>query len=165
MFVLDLKPSYLWPVTLRLAADGGDFEAFTFSVAFRRLEQGRIRELLQPEAVRREGFKGLLHDVHEVLLAGELPSEDLMRQLMEASTEAEPMTDEDACRELVMGWEGISDAKGNDVPFSEGALEKLLKISGAPGAIVKAWLESINPEAQDLGKRKPKTSGQPRVSG
>lgn len=129
MFVLDLKPSYLWPVTLKLAADGGDFEAFTFSVAFRRLEQGRIRELLQPE----EG--------------------------------AEPITDEDACRELVMGWEGISDAKGNDVPFSEAALEKLLKVSGAPGAIVKAWLESINPEAQDMGKRKPKTSGQPRVSG
>ena len=120
MFTLDLSPSYSWPVTLQLAADGGEFQEFTFDVQLKRLEQDRIREILQP-------------------------------------AEGKALTDEDACRELVMGWSGISDKKGADLPFSEAALAKLLKVHGAPGAIVKAWLDSINPEAKDTGKRRPRT--------
>jgi hypothetical protein len=42
------------------------------------------------------------------------------------------------------GWSGIKDDKGADVPFSQDALEKLLKIHPAPAAISKAWIESIS---------------------
>jgi hypothetical protein len=107
-FVLSQSPAYKWPVEIKIAADGGVHEKFTFDAEFKRLPSERVKEVLYP---------------------GE---------------DAKSPTDEDFCREIVLGWSGIKDDKGADVPFSQDALEKLLKIHPAPAAISKAWIESIS---------------------
>lgn len=45
-------------------------------------------------------------------------------------------------RELVVGWSGIVDDAGKEVPFSTGALEQLLDVPSVAGQIVKAFYES-----------------------
>mgnify|MGYP003407902525 CR=1 FL=1 len=51
-------------------------------------------------------------------------------------------TDRDTCKELITGWNGI-DQGGDSLPFSQGALDRLLDIAGAPQAIILAWAESL----------------------
>jgi hypothetical protein len=45
-------------------------------------------------------------------------------------------------REILIGWTGILDDGGKDVPFSEKALEQLLEVPTVAGQIVKAFYES-----------------------
>lgn len=52
--------------------------------------------------------------------------------------------DEDLCNEVVVGWGGVQDAKGADVPFSERAKKELLALPLVAAAIVTAWLDSLN---------------------
>lgn len=51
-------------------------------------------------------------------------------------------SDEAICREVVVGWSGVTD-DGEEVPFSVSALGQLLEINGASGAIVLAFLDSV----------------------
>ena len=46
-------------------------------------------------------------------------------------------------RELLIGWTGITDDAGKDVPFSESALDQLLEIPAIAGQIIKAWFSSM----------------------
>ena len=46
MFALGSDKDFEWPVTLRVAADGGKFTEFTFSLKFKRLTQTRIKALM-----------------------------------------------------------------------------------------------------------------------
>lgn len=59
------------------------------------------------------------------------------------------ITDNDLVIELVVGWAGISDSKGDDLPFSQAALGELLNVPLVASAIAAAWLESLA-----KGKRK-----------
>lgn len=52
-------------------------------------------------------------------------------------------TDSDFAREVVFGWKGVRDEAGNEIPFSESALESLLEIPSIPGTIVVAYLQSV----------------------
>ena len=107
-FVLSQSPSYKWPVEIKIAADGGVYEKFTFDAEFKRLPSERVKEVLNPK------------------------------------DSASSLSDEDFCREVVLGWSGIKDDKGAEVPFSQDALEKLLKIHPAPATIATAWISSIS---------------------
>ncbi len=62
---------------------------------------------------------------------------------------ADQVNDVDIAREVLIGWAGITDAQGDDVPFSEGMRDRLLDVTGVASAIVRAWMESITG-----GKRK-----------
>lgn len=57
--------------------------------------------------------------------------------------EREGMTDLVFCREVVVGWSGISD-DGEDVPFSAAALEQVLQVPGAAGAMVQAFYAAVS---------------------
>jgi len=46
VFVLNLSHSYLWPVKVKLPADGGRLEESDFDVEFKRIPQSRVLELL-----------------------------------------------------------------------------------------------------------------------
>ena len=118
-FVLEQKESYLWPVTVRIAQDGGRFRIFTFDVEFRRVSQAR-REELGRQLLRQKGR----------IEAGDMESEILTpRQIAD---------------ELVMGWSGILDREeGESVPFSEATKAQLLNIGDVADAILAAWNESI----------------------
>lgn len=54
----------------------------------------------------------------------------------------EGMNDLQFCREVVVGWSGITD-DGEQVPFSAGALEQVLQVPGAASAMVRAFYEAV----------------------
>lgn len=52
--------------------------------------------------------------------------------------------DDSFCREVVVGWQGIVDEAGQQVPFSEMALAQLLDVPMVAKKIVTAYLESVS---------------------
>lgn len=112
-FVLKQTASYTWPVPLLIPVDGGRREKHSFDAEFKRLPQSRIDEIIK---LARAIDSGKSDD-----------SEDLT---------AVP-------REVLIGWSGITDDNGKDVPFSESALNQLLEIPTVAGQIVQAWFESM----------------------
>ena len=71
-----------------------------------------------------------------------------IREIWDAIQTGE-IDDDGLCAEVLVGWTGIKDADGSDVPFSETAKANLLKMPLVSGAIVSAWLDSLA-----KGKRK-----------
>ena len=69
-------------------------------------------------------------------------SQDRIRQVWDL-IQAGDIDDDTLCREMVVGWSGIQDAKGGDVPYSDKALNDLLLIPLVSAAIVSSWLESL----------------------
>lgn len=59
------------------------------------------------------------------------------------------LTDKKLVREIVVGWKGVVNNDGKEVPFTASTLEVALENSGVASAIVNAWFES-----QADGKRK-----------
>lgn len=114
-FVLKQSPTYKWPVTLVIPADGGRREKHTFDGEFRRIPQARINE------IRRIGRLQELGRID--------PGEEIH--------------DQDGAREILAGWSGVIDDEGNEIPFSEAALSQLLEIPTVAGQIIRAWGESI----------------------
>lgn len=55
----------------------------------------------------------------------------------------EGMTDLVFCRELVVGWKGIT-SDGEEVPFSADALEQVLQVPGAAAAMVQAFYVAVS---------------------
>lgn len=55
------------------------------------------------------------------------------------------LTDADMVRQVVKGWRGVSD-RGVDLPFSSGALDRLLQVPNAAAGIVTAFLDSVRGE-------------------
>lgn len=111
-FVLSQSESYTWPVVVEFPIDGGRFDKQTFDAQFKRLTQGRIRE------------------IWEQIQGGDL-------------------NDDDLCQEVLTGWNGIQDGKGEPVPYSEKAKADLLGVPLVASALVTAWLDSLS-----KGKRK-----------
>ena len=120
-FVLSKSATYTWPVRTSLATDGGKTTVETFDAEFKRLPQSRINELLQEIRAQERG-RG--------------DQDDLIQ-------------DTDVVKELLVGWAGVSDDAGKDVPFSVASLEQLIDIPTVASQIVKAWFESLKE-----GKRK-----------
>ena len=57
--------------------------------------------------------------------------------------EAGEVTDAELATEVLVGWSGITDDDGKDVPFSNGALERLLDVPMLATAIVTASFGSL----------------------
>jgi hypothetical protein len=57
--------------------------------------------------------------------------------------DAEKVIDADVAREVLMGWSGVTDEAGKEVPFSQKALEQLLDVPTLAGAVVIAYFNSI----------------------
>lgn len=45
--------------------------------------------------------------------------------------------------EILVGWKGVSDDKGDEFPFSEGNKAMMLEVPMLSASVVKAWLESL----------------------
>jgi hypothetical protein len=114
-FKLQQSPTYVWPVKIVLPIDGGKRETHTFDATFRRLPQSRINEIIK---LARLQERGRLDDDQE-------------------------LEDQDAAREIMVGWDGVQDDDGKAIPFSEGALTQLVEIPTVAGQIVKAWFGSL----------------------
>ena len=120
-FVLEHSDRYSWPVTVKVAQDGGRFRSFTFDVEFKRVSQERREELGRQLLVQ----KGR---IEAGLIEGEI------------------LTPRQIADELVVGWSGILDREGEGaepVPFSEATKAQLLNIGDVADAILAAWNASI----------------------
>lgn len=56
----------------------------------------------------------------------------------------EGTVDADFCIESLVGWKGVQDDDGSDLPFSDEAKAKLLNIPYARHAVVTAFFDSIS---------------------
>jgi hypothetical protein len=114
-FILKQTASYVWPITLVLPVDGGRREKHTFDGEFRRLPQTRINEIMR------------------------------LARLQERNEleQGEELLDQDAAKELLCGWSGVTDDDIKEIPFSEAALDQLLDIPTVAGQIVRIWGESL----------------------
>ena len=112
-FVLSKPTSYTWPVPISLAINGGKRHRETFDAEFRRLPQSRINEIVRQARAAERGRGDDEIEDHEV------------------------------ARELLVGWSGVTDDAGNDVPFSEAALNQLLEIPTVAAQIIGAWFDSL----------------------
>lgn len=52
-------------------------------------------------------------------------------------------SDEIVAKTLLIGWKGISDSDGSELPFSETNKQKVLEIASTSKAVVTAFLESM----------------------
>lgn len=120
-FVLAKSSTYKWPVRITLATDDGKRTVENFDVEFRRLPQSRINEIIR-QARAAERNRG---------------------------DDDEQIEDQDAAREIMAGWAGVTADDGTEIPYSEASLGQLLEIPTVAGQIVKAWFESLKE-----GKRK-----------
>lgn len=120
-FVLKQSATYTWPITLVLPVDGGRRDKHTFDGEFRRLPQTRINEIVKLAQLQE---RGKLADDEE-------------------------LRDQDAAKEILAGWSNVVDDKGEEVPYSEAALNQLLEIPTVAGQIVRTWFDSL-----EVAKRK-----------
>ncbi len=119
-FVLAKNPTYLWPLRITLATDGGKRTVENLELEFRRLPQSRIDEIVK-KAKAAERFRD---DEDEV-------------------------SDQEICRELVAGWDGVTDDNGDTIPFGDKRFNEFLEIQTVPGQVIRGWFESLKD-----GKRK-----------
>lgn len=117
-FVLNQSQSYSWPVSIQLPADGGKREKSSFDALFKRLPQSRINEIQQ-----------------------------LAQQRIKAAERGEELdngvTDQTIAAEILVGWAGILDADGDDVPYSEAVKAQLLDVPMMAGALIEAYFKSL----------------------
>lgn len=115
-FVLKQSATYSWPIPLELPADGGRKEKFSFDGEFRRLPQSRINEIIKVARAMEYG----------------------------RSLDDEELDDKTAAREILVGWTGVVDDDGKEIPFSDAALGQLLEIPTIGAQIVRAWFDSMD---------------------
>jgi hypothetical protein len=117
-FVLNQSQSYSWPVSINLPADGGKREKSSFDALFKRLPQSRINEIQQ-----------------------------LVQQRIKAAERGDELdngvTDQSIAAEILVGWAGILDADGDDVPYSEAVKAQLLDVPMMAGALIEAYFTSL----------------------
>lgn len=82
--------------------------------------------------VEKQTFDGIFKRVSQTRL-GEI----------QKSIEANEMRDIDLAREVLIGWKGVVDGNGEEVPFSESARDQLLDIPMVAAAVVIAFMQSI----------------------
>nr|BAR26504.1 unnamed protein product [uncultured Mediterranean phage uvMED] len=56
--------------------------------------------------------------------------------------EQEGLKNEDIVREIMVGWSGMQDKEGNELPFTSSNLNKLLNVFGLAAYIIKAFTEA-----------------------
>lgn len=68
--------------------------------------------------------------------------QDRIRQVWDQIQSSE-IDDEGLCKEILVGWSGITDDKSEEIPYSEKARDQLLLVPLVAAAIVGAWLDSL----------------------
>lgn len=117
-FVLKQSSSYVWPVTVKLPISGGKFEKQTFDAEFKRLPQARINKI-------------------QIEVQARIKSSE------RNETADDSISDQSIAEELLIGWSGVLDEDGDEVPFSESMKQQLLDIPTLASAIIVAYFDSL----------------------
>lgn len=64
-------------------------------------------------------------------------------QEMVRRIQAGELLDADVFRLVLIGWRGVVDEGGNELPFSEGAVAKMIEEHPVCPSVVRAWIESL----------------------
>lgn len=116
-FVLKQSDSYRWPVSFKLPIDGGKREKQSFEAEFKRLPQSRIMEI-QAQAQR-------------------------LIKAAEDGEQIEGISDLSVADEVLVGWSGIVDEDGEEVPFSKTNKAALLEVPMLAASLIQAYFESL----------------------
>jgi len=119
-FVLKQSSSYRWPVTIRMPADGGKREKQSFEAEFKRLPQSRIAEI-------------------------QVQAQKLVKAA-EAGEQLEGISDVSVADEVLVGWSGILDEDGDEVPYSQTNKAMLLEVPLMAASLVQAYFASLTDE-------------------
>lgn len=139
MFVLDLSDSYSWPVEFNVPVGVGEYALMKFEVEFQRLESDEVdyvRSVIAEYSTANGvgmPLDGLRHP-RELIFDVQKP--------LEAVEGEEPV--KRAPRPLVVGWSKVQNKSKAEVPFSDAALQRLMKIPDAEWAIIAAWGKSLS---------------------
>jgi hypothetical protein len=68
-------------------------------------------------------------------------SQSRFQEMIDQSNAGE-INDVDVVREVMVGWSGILDDKGEEMPFVKAKFEELLDVLGIPSAIATSFIES-----------------------
>ena len=117
-FVLKQSDTYSWPDTFDVPVDGGRHEKQTFDAELKRLPQSRIIEI--QDAVQKR-LTAIQRDEETDGL----------------------ITDQEIADEILVGWSGVLDDKGEEVPFSEKAKTQIMDVPTVTAAIVTAYFSSL----------------------
>mgnify|MGYP001065153565 FL=1 len=116
-FVLKQSDSYRWPVSFKLPTDGGKREKQSFEAEFKRLPQSRIMEI-QTQAQR-------------------------LIKAAEDGEQIEGISDLSVADEVLVGWSGIVDEDGEEVPFSKANKAALLEVPMLAASLIQSYFESL----------------------
>ena len=117
-FVLKQSDTYSWPVSFDVPADGGRFVKQTFDAEFKRPTQARIVEI--QEAVMKR-----------------------LRAIQNDQDTDGLITDLEIADEILVGWSGIDDGEGAEVPYSQKAKEQVLNVPAVSASVVEAFFDSL----------------------
>lgn len=125
LYVIDADSPVQWPVTVRLPADGGEFAAFRFTGVFKRLSEEAFEAIM---ATRQEKLPeiGTAEQV-------ELAADELSTAVLSAGKSRAEILEGNAALfpQFMVGWIGVVDASGKEVPFTQEILHK--QITGVNG--------------------------------
>ena len=116
-FVLKQSDSYRWPVSFKLPTDGGKREKQSFEAEFKRLPQSRIMQI-QTQAQR-------------------------LIKAAEDGEQIEGISDLSVADEVLVGWSGIVDEDGEEVPFSKANKAALLEVPMLAASLIQSYFESL----------------------
>lgn len=103
-----------------MPADGGKREKQSFEAEFKRLPQSRIAEI-QAQAQK-------------------------LVKALEAGEQLEGISDVSVADEVLVGWSGILDEDGEEVPYSETNKAMLLEVPLLAASLVQAYFASLTDE-------------------
>jgi hypothetical protein len=98
--------------------EDGRHKIMKFDAEFQRLPQDRVNELY-----------AAMQDRLVAMQAGE--------------STADLIDDQTIADEVLVGWAGILDGQGDEIPYSQAIKTKLLNVQAVAAAVVTAWGESL----------------------
>lgn len=115
-FVLEQSPTFCWPITIREVQDGGRHRTHQFEAVFKRLPQSRMEEVQ------------LQYQQMKAAAARDLPLDGIPTR--------------DIAGEILAGWKGITDPKGEEVEYSETTKSRLLEVATVADVLVQTYFEA-----------------------
>ena len=100
-----------------MPVDGGKRQKQTFDAEFKRLPQSRIAEI-------------------------QATAQKLVKAAEKGET-IEGISDVSVADEVLIGWSGIVDEDGQEVPYSEGMKAHLLEVPLMAAALIQSFFESL----------------------
>lgn len=68
---------------------------------------------------------------------------EIIRQAKATEDGQSMLEDQSACAEILVGWSNVVDDSGEEIPFSQKALDQLLELPTIAAQIIRAWSESL----------------------